>query len=117
MLADTPPCVGTVTYDVHSAFHVTEADGGIVHVTDKQTGDVTFLSDDDGQLYAGHFTGTFNLQSNQVGAAYSESGTYHLRVEAPDGTRFRFSVLFQGTFTPYSDAPVVEVVNVRCSVR
>jgi len=116
VLSETPPCVGTVTYDVHSTFHITQMGDGIVHVTDNQTGDVTFQSDADGQLYAGRFNGTFNLQSNRVGAAYSESSTYHLRVEAPDGAWLRFWITFHGTFTPYSDEPVVEVVNVRCAV-
>src|SRR3712207_3777885 len=65
VLADTPPCVGTVTYDVRDVFHITAFGGEVAHVTDTQTGTVTFLSAADGKLYAGRFSGTFNLQANR----------------------------------------------------
>jgi hypothetical protein len=114
-LTDNPPCVGTVTYDVRDVFHITYSGETIQHITDSQSGDATFASDVDRQLYTGHFQGTFNLQSNGPNAAYSESGTYHLNVKAPDGSRIKFQVTFHGTFTPGSDTPIVEVDKPRCS--
>jgi hypothetical protein len=113
-LTDDPPCVGTVTYDVRDVFHITYSGDVIQHITDSQTGDVTFVSDVDGQTYTGHFQGTFNLQSNRVGAAYSETGTYHLDVKAPDGSRIRFVITFHGTFAPDAETPTVEVDKPRC---
>ena len=113
VLADNPPCVGTVTYDVRDVFHITYSDGDIAHITNSQTGDVIFVSDVDGQTYTGKFQGTFNLQSNR--SNYSESSTYHLRVNAPDGSRLRFMVTFHGTFIPGSDVPTVEVIETSCS--
>jgi hypothetical protein len=117
VLADSPPCIGTVTYDVRDVFHTTYFSDVIQHVTESQTGDVTFASDVDGQIYTGHFQGTFNMQSNQAGAAYSETGTYHLFVTAPDGSRLRFSMTFHGTFAANAETPTVEVSKPRCSAR
>jgi hypothetical protein len=114
-LADNPPCVGTVTYDIHDVFHITYAGDVIQHVSNSQTGDVTFVSDVDAKTYTGHFQGTFNLQSNRAGAAYSETGTYHLRLEAPDGSRLRFWTTFHGTFAADAETPTVEVDRTRCS--
>jgi hypothetical protein len=117
VLADSPPCIGTVTYDVRDVFHITYSSDVIQHITDSQTGDVTFASDVDGQLYTGRFQGTFNLQSNQAGAAYSETGTYHLHVTAADGSRLRLSITFHGTFAAGAETPTVELDKPRCSAR
>jgi hypothetical protein len=115
VLADTPPCTGTVTYDVRDTFHITDFGDGKVHVVNNQAGNVVFVSSADGKVYNGHFAGTFNVQAPSTKAAYSETGTYSLRVQAADGSVLRFSVTFHGTFTPYAGEPVVEVANIRCS--
>ena len=112
-LADTPPCVGTVTYDVHDVLHITEFDNGVVHVTNNQTGDVTFESAVDGQLYTGSFSGTFSLQANRVN--FVTSGTYHLRARAPDGSTIRFWITAHQTFTPGEEEPVVDIFKIRCT--
>ena len=112
-LSDTPPCVGTVTYDVHDVFHITEFDNGVMHVSNNQSGDVTFASAVDGQLYTGRFTGTFDLQANQ--RTFTNGGTYHLRVEAPDGSKIRFWITSHQTFTRFSDEPVADFFKIRCA--
>jgi hypothetical protein len=116
-LNDTPPCVGTVTYDVRDVFHITAFNGEVVHVTDTQTGTVTFVSDADGKRYTGRFSGPFNLQANRANAAFSETSTYHLRVEAPDGARLRFWITVHITFAQHAPETTVEFFNDRCTAR
>jgi hypothetical protein len=118
-LTDTPPCVGTVTYDVRDVFHITAFGGEVAHVTDTQTGTVTFVSAADGKhyYYSGRFSGTFNLQANRANAAFTEVSTYHLRVQAPDGARLRFWVTAHVTFAQHANEPTVEFFNVRCAAR
>ncbi len=114
-LRDTPPCIGTVTYDVHETFHITEFPNGVVHVTNNQSGEATFASAVDGRLYTGAFSGTFNVQANQ--ATFTNSSTYNLRVKAPDGSTVRFWITAHQTFNRFADDPVVELFHVRCSAR
>jgi hypothetical protein len=116
-LTDTPPCVGTVAYDVRDVFHITFFSGEVVHVTDTQTGDVTFVSAVDSRRYTGRFSGTFNLQANRSNAAYTEGGTYHLRVQAADGAQLGFWITTRVTYAPHADEPTVEFFNVRCTAR
>src|SRR5687767_9478233 len=116
-LTDTPPCVGTVTYDVRDVFHVTAFGDEVAHVTDTQTGAVTFVSAADGTRYTGRFTGVFTLHANRANAAYTESGTYHLRVRAPDGAQLTLWITAHVTFAQHAAAPTVEFSHVRCTAR
>jgi hypothetical protein len=116
-LTDTPPCVGTVTYDVRDVFHITSFGGEVAHVTDTQTGTLTFAGAADGKTYTGRFSGTFNLQANRANAAFTEVSTYHLRVQAPDGAQLRFWVTAHVTFAQPAQEPTVEFFNVRCTAR
>jgi hypothetical protein len=116
-LTDTPPCVGTVTYDVRDVFHITSFNNEVVHITNTQTGDVTFDSAANGKRYTGRFSGTFNLQANRSNGAFTEGGTYHLRVQAADGTLLHFWITTRVTFVLPANEPTVEFSNVRCTAR
>ena len=116
-LADTPPCIGTVTYDVRDVFHITAAGNDVVHVTNTQTGDVTFVSAADGKRYTGRFNGVFNVQANRFNAAFTEVSTYHLSVQAADGAQLRFWITAHVTYARHANEPTVEFFNVRCTAR
>jgi hypothetical protein len=110
-----PPCVGTVAYDVRDVVHITAFDSEVVHVTNTQTGDVTFVSSADGKRYTGRFNGVFNLQANRSNAAYTEGGTYHLQLLAPDGAQLRFWITAHVTYAQHADQATVEFDKVRCT--
>jgi hypothetical protein len=101
------PCTGgTGTVDLagRDVLHVTDFGGEtllIFHLVDTQTGILTFTPDDPSALtLIGHYTTTFNEQSNPPGLQFTVGGPFDVVVVGADGSRVVFHVISRTTRTP-----------------
>jgi len=98
------PCTGgTGTVDLagRDVLHVTDFGGGIFHLVDTQTGDLTFTPDDPSALtLTGHYTTTFSNQSNPPGQQFTAGGPFDVVAVGADGSRVVFHITSQTTQTP-----------------
>ncbi len=98
------PCTGgtgTVELAGRDVLHVTDFGGGIFHVVDTQSGTLTFTPDDpSAPTLAGHYTTTFNEQSNPPGLQYTVGGPFDVVAVGADGSRVVFHLISRTTRTP-----------------
>lgn len=118
-LTSTPPCLGTATITYQQVYRLVDL-GDAVHITDNQTGTFVFVSDADGKIYTGRYTGTFDIQGNP-NFQFVFGGTFHLIGTAEDGSRLRFIITAKLTFPAISpaapDEPLVDFTRVDCALE